>query len=236
MRYSISLLLLLVVSFNSHAASLSGFFTDSDQFFKDWVHRGKVDYAGVKKNFAQIDDLYQQINQMNLETASDAEKKAFYINAYNLVVIYQVTKYYPLKSPMNQSGFFDKVKHKVAGEAMTLNFLEIKKIVLPYRDPRIHFALACAAQSCPMLASSAYLPHTLDQQLDSRTRKSINDADFIRVTKETVEVSKIFDWYERDFTQDGQTVLQFINTYRTQKIPSSHRIAYYEYDWLLNDQ
>ena len=234
-KYLISFVLFMFLLVDSHAAGLSTFFVDSNNFFRSWIRQGKVNYAGVKKNFEPIRDLYEQVNRMDLSKASDLEKKAFYINAYNLIVIHQIAMYYPLKSPMNQSGFFDKVKHPVAGESMTLNYLEIKKIVLPYRDPRIHFSLACAARSCPPLASFAYLPGTLDQQLDERTRKSLNDPTFVRVKRETAEVSKIFDWYQSDFTQDGQTVLAFINQYRIQKIPESCRVVYYEYDWQLND-
>ena len=229
------MLVLLLSVVDSSAAGLSTFFVDSNNFFRTWTRQGKVDYAGVQKNFAPIDELYRQINEADLKEASATEKKTFYINAYNLIVIHQIATYYPLKSPMNQNGFFDKVKHQVAGELMTLNFLEIKKLVLPYRDPRIHFSLACAAQSCPPLASFAYFPSRLDQQLEERTRRSLNDPTFVRVDQQSVAVSKIFDWYERDFTQQGQTVLEFINDYRTQRIPQSRSLIYYEYDWQLND-
>lgn len=235
MRYLVSFVLLLSLVVDSPAANLSTFFVESNRFFRTWTRQGKVDYAGVRESFAPIHELYEQINQMDLTSASSVEKKAFFINAYNLIVIHQVAQYYPLKSPMNQSGFFDKVKHQVAGESMTLNFLEIKKIVLPYRDPRIHFTLACAARSCPPLASFAYLPGRLEQQLEERTRKAINNPTFIQIGDRTVEVSKIFDWYQRDFTQDGRTLLEFINQYRTQKIPENYRVVYYEYNWQLND-
>lgn len=213
------------------AQSLPQFFDESDKFFKSWVKEGNVDYAGVKKNFQQIESLYSQLNRMDLTQASEAEKKAFYLNAYNLAVVYQVSKYYPLKSPLDQSGFFNKVRHQVAGEALTLNALEINKIIKKYGDARIHFALACAAKSCPLLASFAYRPETLDRQLDERTRKSLNDADFVRInaSKKVVALSKIFDWYEKDFTGNGQNVLQFINQYRNSKIAADFSTEHYEY-------
>ena len=131
---------------------------------------------------------------------------------------------------MSQSGFFDKVKHQVAGESMTLHFLEIKKIVLPYRDPCIHFSLAYVAQSCPPLASFACLPGKLDQQLEERTRKVINDPTFVHIEDKTVVISNIFDWYQRDFTQGSQTLLEFVNRYRTREIPENYQVIYHEYD------
>lgn len=236
-RIKILTLFLVIFATNTRAASLPEFFSEADDFLEKWVMKGDVNYAGVKKNFSQIESLYQQVGAMNLSEASKAEEKAFYINAYNLVVIYQVAKYYPLKSPMNKSGFFDQVDHTVAGKRMTLNELEIKQLVLPYGDPRIHFALACAAKSCPPLASFAYQPTKLDSQLEQRTKKSVNNAEFVRVDAATsqVSVSKIFDWYKKDFTQGGQTITEFLNKYRSSSIPASYRIGYYEYDWSLND-
>ncbi|MGB3586409.1 MAG: DUF547 domain-containing protein [Tunicatimonas sp.] len=230
-------ILFIVLTFNISAKPVTTFFTDANTFLEQWVMKGNVNYTGVKKNFSQIESLYRQIGEMDLSQATDAEKKAFYINSYNLAVIYQIAKYYPLKSPMNKSGFFDRVDHKIAGEKMTLNELEIKKIVLPYGDPRIHFAVACAAKSCPPLASFAYVPNQLDKQLAQRTKKSINDNEFIQVKPgaNQVAVSKIFDWYKKDFTKGGQTIIEFLNKYRDKAIPASYQLTHYEYNWQLND-
>jgi hypothetical protein len=231
-----SLILLLSVTVNG--ADLTTFFKKSDGFFKKYVHNGKVAYKSINGSFSEIEELYSEINTMNLASATDNEKKAFYINAYNLVVIYQVSKYYPLKSPLDQSGFFDKVKHSVAGEAMTLNSLEIKKLILTYKDPRIHFTLACAAKSCPPLPNFAFVPNDLDNQLNTRTKLSVNDKDWLKVRPELnkVVLSKIFDWYKKDFTMDGaNSVIEFINKYRITSIPPNYAIDYYEYDWALNE-
>lgn len=219
-------------------ANLPSFFTQADAFFKKYVENGMVHYKEINANFSEAESLYKDIESMNLSSADDRAKKAFYINAYNLIVIYQVSKYYPLKSPLDRSGFFDKVKHNVGGVSMTLNALEIKKLVLTYKDPRIHFVLACAAKSCPPLASFAYEPGQLDQQLDTRTKLSLNNKDWLRLNagNKTVSISKIFDWYKKDFTMNGEnTVLEFINKYRSTPIPASYRVSYYEYNWGLND-
>lgn len=219
-------------------ADLNDFFKRSDAFLKKYVKNGRVEYKTINNRFSEIEYLYKSIDTADLSSASDLEKKAFYINAYNLIVIYQVSKYYPLKSPLDQSGFFDKVKHMVAGEPMTLNFLEIKKLILAYKDPRVHFALACAAVSCPPLASFAYVPESLNQQLEERTRLALNDPDWLKVRADQNKVllSKIFEWYKKDFTMGGESsVLEFINKYRAKKIPLMYEVGYYEYDWSLNE-
>ena len=237
-RYLSTVLFVMLVASGLHAGSLNDFFKQADSFFSAYVHDGKVAYKEIKANSSGIEGLYNTIGIMDLSNASANEKKAFYINAYNLIVIYQVARYYPLKSPLDQSGFFDRVKHTVAGESITLNHLEIKNLLFAYKDPRLHFALACAAQSCPPLASGAYTPDNVDAKLTDRTTRALNDNNWlvVKTGEGKVELSKIFDWYKKDFTMNGQKpVLEFINTYREQKIPAGYTISYYEYDWSLNE-
>lgn len=217
-------------------ADLTSFFQQSDTFFKKYVKNGSVAYAKVKQsNDAAL--LYTQVGEMNLKSASDTEKKAFYINAYNIIVIHYVSKHYPLKSPLDQSGFFDQVKHTVAGELMTLNSLEIKKLLATYKDARFHFALACAAKSCPPLASFAFVPAQLEDQLNERTSLALNNPAWIKVNagQKKVELSKIFEWYKKDFTANNKSEIEWINTFRKEKIPATYAVGYYEYDWRLNE-
>jgi len=210
----------------------------TNEFLQDNVKNGMVNYKGVKQNFSKVDQLYQQIANISLNNASDTEKKTFYINAYNVIVIHQIAKAFPVNSPMDISGFFDETKHRVAGEMLTLNQLEKEKLLQPYNDPRVHFVLVCAAMSCPPLDNKAYQDQTLDRQLAARTEYALNNSDFIKVNEaqKKVEISKIFEWYQGDFTQNGQTVLTYINQFRDKKIPSNYKVGYYEYDWSLNQQ
>lgn len=219
------------------ATSLVDFFQQSNTFFKMYVKNGSVNYQAINKNKAGIESLYNMLGEISLSTASDKDKKAFYINAYNLVVIYWVTKHYPLKSPLDDSGFFDMIKHRVAGEDMTLNSLEIKRLLLPFKDGRIHFVLACAAKSCPPLASFAFTPESLEQQLKDRTVMAVNDNEWIKVDKlkKTVAISKIFEWYKSDFVQQGETQIDWVNQFRKEKIPSNYAVSFYEYNWSLNE-
>jgi hypothetical protein len=210
--------------------SVEDFTQATDEFLQANVKNGMVDYKGVKQDFSKVDLLYQQIGDISLDDVSDTKTKAFYINAYNMIVIHQIAKAYPVNSPMDIPGFFDKTKHKVAGEMLTLNQLEKEKLLQPYKDPRVHFVLVCAAMSCPPLDNTAYEDQTLDRQLASRTELALNNTDFIKVNEaqKKVEISKIFEWYQGDFTQNGKTVLAYINQYRNKKIPANYKVDYYE--------
>lgn len=229
-------LILSLSLFSAQGQDLTQFYQQVNSFLKKYTKNGSVSYDQINKSLQDAASIYQNIGAMNLSSATDNEKIAFYINAYNMIVIYQVSKYYPLKSAMDQSGFFDKVKHKVAGEMLTLNALEIIKLLRNYKDPKFHFALACAAKGCPKLASFAYFPEQLQKQLDIRTKLALNDNYFIRIDDQNnkVGISMIFKWYQKDFTMDGQSIIKFINTYRTNKIPADYQLDYYPYDWSLN--
>jgi len=235
-RLAFGILSFLFLSSAQGQTPLVEFTEKAQSFLRNYVADGKVDYAGVKAKLGEIESLHAQIGKMNLTQASDNSRKAFYINAYNLLVIHEIARQYPLKSVMDVSGFFDQAKHQVAGEDLTLNALENSKLIKPYADARLHFALACAAKGCPPLAGYAYLPEKLDAQLEERTRLALNNPYFIRVNdkQKKAEVSKIFQWYEKDFTSKGASVLAFINQYRQKKIPAPYALDYYEYDWRLN--
>lgn len=227
--------LFIAIELMVYAAPLNTFTASVDAFLKKYVGDGLIDYARIAQNKAEIDKLYGDIGMMDISTATTAEKKAFYVNAYNIVVIHSIVQHYPVNSPMSVSGFFDKTKHVIAGESLTLNELEAQKLRRIYNDGRLHFALVCAAKSCPPLAAFAFTPEKIEAQLNERTKFALNDDNWIKVNsrQKKVEISKIFDWYKDDFTQSG-SVLNWINQFRIEKIPATYTINFYEYDWALN--
>lgn len=238
MKHSLFTLLLILGSLSTLNAqpTLTSFFGETNTFLQAHVDNGRVDYATIKKDPAALSALIKQVGTISLATASPVEKKAFYINAYNLLVIQQVVSLFPLKSPLDAPGFFDKRKQRVAGEEITLNELEKDRLLKTYADARIHFAVVCAAKSCPVLSESAYVPQRLDAQLDERAKLALNSSYFIRVNakQNRVEVSKLFEWYQADFTRNGQSVLAYVNSFRQEKIPATYAVGSYEYDWSLN--
>jgi len=235
----ILLTLAITLSFicTSIANDLDSFTQSTDAFLKKYVTNGSVAYQKIKLNKSDIEKLYGSLGAISLESASSNTKKAFYINAYNLIVIYSIIQDYPLRSPMEVVGFFDEKAHLVAGETITLNRLEKDKLLSVYKDARIHFVLVCAAKSCPPLMSGAYTSKNVEEQLEQRTKITVNNNDWIRVDgqQKKVAISKIFEWYRADFISNSKSVLSWVNEFRSEKIPTSYKVSYYEYDWTLNE-
>ena len=236
MKNQISFLFIMFFSFATiNAQNINQeFFNQADAFFKKNVDYGRVDYANLK-NDSQLASLITTIENANLDNVSDATKKAFYINAYNIHVINSATKLYPTNSVQSGGGFFDRMKVKVAGKNSTLNNLEKQNLLNPYGDARLHFVLVCGALGCPPITDYAYQPDQLELQLEKQTTLALNNPKFIKVNNKGFELSQIFKWYASDFGGSKNAILTFINKYRIKSISESAKVSYYEYDWSLND-
>lgn len=211
----------------------SSFQVEADKFFKQYVTNGSVDYRQLANNDA-IDPLVATIASTDPASYSGNARKAYLINAYNVLVIKQVLENYPLQSVLDINGFFDAKKQNVGGRQLTLNQLEKDLLLKEFNDARLHFVLVCGALGCPPIIDEAYRADQLEAQLNRQTRLALNDDNFIRTNGEKVELSQIFEWYAKDFGGSKANVLRFINDYRTGKLPVDSKVTYYAYDWSLN--
>lgn len=235
MKRNLVLLLMLLLQTGVLLAQ-SPFFTKADAFLKANIAAGRVDYAGIKASPADLNELVGMIGKFDLAGATKATGKAFYLNAYNILVIKNVVDHYPIAKPLDVAGFFDTKKFTIAGESLTLSDIENKKIRPTYKDARVHFALVCAALSCPPIPAYAFTPEKVETQLETLTKTAMNSSSFIKVSddKKTVELSMILDWYKEDFLAVSKTQLDYVNKYRTTPIPTTYKQSFYTYNWALN--
>ncbi|MEL7124151.1 MAG: DUF547 domain-containing protein, partial [Bacteroidota bacterium] len=119
---------------------------------------------------------------------------------------------------------------KLGGKTYSLNNIENDILRPVYKDARIHFAVNCAAKSCPPLLNKAFTASNLNNLLDQQTKKFVNDSSFNQIEATKVSISKIFEWYSVDFPK----LIEFINKYSTQKVNTNAKVKYNEYDWKLN--
>lgn len=232
------LVIIVLFGFLGHicvAQNTEMFFNKADAFFGKHVKNGRVAYSEIIKNTTELDALLTISKEISVTKSNSKEYQSFWINGYNLTVIKSIVANYPIKSPLDKTGFFDKTKHSIGGKNITLNDIENKLLRGNFpNEPRFHFVLVCAGLGCPPIISSAYKPSTLEKQLQMQTEKALNDTKFIQVNKNKVKVSQIFEWYKGDFTKNGSLV-DYINQYKKEKLPAKAKVSYYTYDWTLND-
>ncbi len=207
-----------------------------DQLLKKYVaDNGKVNYKGFKQDAkllnGNIDYLATKIPSENW---IKQEKLAYFINVYNANTIKLIIDNYPTKSIKDIKNPWSKNRIKIGEEDFSLEDIE-HKILRKMNEPRIHFAINCASASCPKLLNIAYKADNIETLLEKATKDFISDSDKNKISKENVQLSKIFDWYKKDFTKNG-SLIDYINQYCKFKIDSDAKIYYLDYDWNLNEQ
>jgi len=192
------------------AVDASGF----DALLREHVVDGHVEYAA----FAAAPELSLYLSEVRearlAEGTPEPERLAFLLNAYNALAIRGILDGGSPATLLGRYGFFMRTRHSVAGEAITLWDLEHERI-RPLGEPRIHFALVCASASCPKLASEAFDPARLEEQLERETLRFVNDAQRNRFDAErrVASLSAIFDWYAEDFEASDGSVERFVARY-----------------------
>jgi hypothetical protein len=224
-------------NFSTQAQSLQIFYKQADAFFKANVKNGKVAYDAIKKDETSLNEVLKTAQSITVVKSDANNYQAFWINAYNLSVIKGIIDHYPTKSPLDHKGFFEKTTHSLGGKKITLNDIEHKLLRAQFNDARFHFVLVCGALGCPPLINKAYMPNTLNKQLDIQTKIAINGS-FLKVNlkKKRVEASQIMEWYKDDFRMNGTTEIDFINKYRTEKLSDNFKLSYFSYNWSVNKQ
>ena len=221
------------------------------------VENGLVDYAALKTE-SRLDRYLARLDATDPALLStEAEQLAFWINAYNAYTLKLVADHYPVES-IHDIGTGGRIigwliKRTpwdirfagVGGKEMTLNEIEHEVLRKRFREPRIHFAIVCAAISCPPLRAEAYGAERLDGQLDEQARQFLNDRRSNRFDLKTARatLSPIFSWFSEDFGPNDRAVIAFVAPYLKPSYaalmaeqPAAWSIRYSDYDWALNEQ
>ena len=195
---------------------------------------GVVNYSAWKQHHEGLDAYLQELQDHPPASSwSRTDKLAYWIKTYNAYTIQLILDHYPLRSIRDIGEPWDKHFIPVGGETYSLNEIENEIIRPTFKEPRIHFAVNCAAKSCPPLLNKAYTSSNLDQLLSQQARRFINDSRFNGLAASSVQLSNIFNWYRVDFEQSGN-LIDYLNQYSDTRISSGASISFKDYDWSLN--
>jgi hypothetical protein len=250
-RTKLCLGILLWVAHLASGAALAAPFDHAhplwDATVKQHVRAAGVDYSALKRESGSLDAYLNEVSSVargEFNGWSEPDRIAFLSNAYNAYTVRLILDHYPLKSIKDigslLKGPWEQPVVRLFGESRTLDDLEHKILRADYSEPRIHFALVCAAKGCPPLRAEAYVGARLESQLNDQARAFLADSskNRVEVASKTVYLSPIFKWYGGDFEKKSGTVLAALNPYWPDKATSTggFKIRYTDYDWSLNDQ
>ena len=224
-----------------------------------------VDYQALQDDRDDLDAYIEALAatpESLLDQASREEQLAFWINAYNACMLRLVIDHYPIEA--GGVGLFGGVRNRVAGypdnsvwqirDVFTRNHCPVAgahrsqdeiehEIIRPrFDEPRIHFAVNCAAVSCPVLWPMAYEASTLEEQLDRAVRHLMAGDEHFRIEPgepATLRLNRVMDWYSGDFG-GAEGLKSFFAAYLPPEqadivLRPDTRVEFFSYDWTLND-
>ncbi|MEM7767589.1 MAG: DUF547 domain-containing protein [Pseudomonadota bacterium] len=208
----------------------------------DGVNR--FDYGALKADDADRTALTAYIASFEtLDFASLIRDEAFaaWANLYNAVTIDHILGRYPVKSI--RSGYivgpWKEVSVMADGRELSLDAIEHDILRVEWSDPRVHYAVNCAAIGCPNLNPAAWEAATLDQALDTAARAYVNDPRGVTIRNNGLQVSRIYKWFREDFGGSNAGVIDHLKQYAEPdllaQIEANPRIRRHAYDWDLND-
>ena len=213
------------------------------ELLQKYVRNGKVNYAGFKTEEAKLDRYLKILENVITAKLSRDEQFAFYVNTYNAWTIKLILSGYPGITSIKDLGSLLKSPWKkeivrIDEKVISLDDVEHSILRPRYKDPRVHFAINCAAKSCPPLQSEPFEGVSLNRQLNEATRSFINDPNSYKLEEDKLHVSRIFKWFSEDFNDD---ILGFFLKYASGDLKKNLeakadriQVKYLEYDWSLN--
>jgi len=236
-----------------------------DQILDLYVRNGDVYYRALRSDRAKLDGYVNLIAGISVDKRPREEQLAFWLNAYNALVLRTVIDHYPIagksseypaKSIRQIPGAFDRTVRRVAGRSLTLDQIE-KDVLAQFHDPRVFFALGRAAIGSGRLRSEAFVPERLEEQLADVAAECVSRAQCVQLEHEAnrLTVSSIFSWHEKEFADAyadkappslasrspiERAVVAFVSpklltAERDMIAANTFQMAYKPFDWTLND-
>ncbi|MEM9046452.1 MAG: DUF547 domain-containing protein [Pseudomonadota bacterium] len=214
---------------------------------KDGVGINRISYARVSSaDRAALEGYLSDLRSVDPSQLDRDEQLAFWINLYNAQTVALILANYPVGSIRDIStglfglGPWDNPAVSILGQPLSLNDIEHGVIRPVYQDARIHYALNCAAVSCPNLAAKAYQGATLEQDLARAEHDYINDPRGVRLRNGLLVISSIYVWFREDFADSEAGVLDYLRRHAegraAEALSGKRRPDDHAYDWALNDR
>jgi hypothetical protein len=236
-----------------------------DEVLDLYVRDGEVYYRALKLERAKLDGYVTSLASVAVDRLSREERMAFWLNAYNALVLRTVIDHYPIqkrsadypaKSIRQISGAFERLPHRVGGRNVTLDQIE-QSILPPFEDPRVFLALGRGAQGSGRLRSEAFTAQRLETQLAEAAIECATRTRCLSIDREadTIAISSVFSWREKEFVAKyaGAAPAAFasrspieraviallqpklLTIEREMLAKNTFRLIYIPFDWTLND-
>ncbi len=228
--------------------------------------RGRVDYAGLATDPAALRETATALagtDPVGLAEASEPERLAFWINAYNALTLQLIVDHWPIaltdtnapsESIRQIPDAWTARRFVVSGRLLSLDDIEHAILRKEIGNPLLHFGLVCASKGCPPLRREPYRAADVIPRLQEQARTFLSAPENLRydAATKTLHLSPLFDWFRDDFKgpygkplakgfdQASSGLLHFARTYGPEplraRMAETQGITFLDYDWGLNRQ
>ena len=236
-----------------------------DLILDTYVRDGLVYYRALRSDRSKLDGYATSIGTAQVDRLKRDEQLAFWLNAYNALVLRTVIDHYPIQGTSKSypahsirqiPGAFERLPHKVAGRMLTLDQIE-QTVLPPFHDPRVYLALGRGAVGSGRLRSEVYAAETLEAQLANQASECVSHATCVQVDRGANKLiaSSVFSWREMEFTGAyadtapavfasrspiERALIAFVEpklltTERELLAKNAFQMSYLPFDWSLND-
>ena len=220
----------------SASGSVKKFTARCHRFFSSHVSGGQIDYRRLQQNQRKLAQLTRLIAEADLSKSKNNERTAFYINAYNILVIDQIVHSLPLQSPYEIEGFFDQNHFTVAGEQLTLNQIEEQKLLRPTLDIEVLFAICHGTVGSFPLQNTAFKAKNLEKQLGERARLLAKSENYVRIKKNSSLVLLCEAFIHARKYADKNDLFTQLSAVLEQRLPDNYAMDYYPVNRSLNQK
>ena len=217
-------------------------YSDYKQLLETYVEEDGVHYAAWAADddtMSALGEFVEHLGQVDVNGLSESEQIALYINLYNAAMLLIVLENYPLESVKKIGvlpfSVFKKDQITLGDSKVSLDDIEKGILLNQYFDPRIHFAVNCASESCPPLRAEPFTGDKLEEQLEEQTKLFAESGRAARLNEKarSIAYSELFRWYADDFK--GKNPAEYLNQYRNETLPTNYSVEWIPYDWALNE-
>lgn len=217
------------------------------EYVSDEDGGGWIDYAAWKaRDRDALRDYITKLGEADYGALGRNEKLALLINAYNAFTIELIFEYWDggdLESIQDipSDKRWDHQRWRIGDNVWSLNQIEHEQIRPNFKEPRIHWAVVCAAIGCPPLRREAYTGERIDEQLDDQGRIVHTHQRWFRYDREAnvVHLTRLYEWYRDDYAQVDGSILAHAAKYVPELREAlergrAPRVRWIDYDWSLN--
>jgi len=207
--------------------------------------QGRIDFVSLSQNTADLDSFVSAIEAVSPTSHPqlfDTQSKvlAYHANAYNAlamkgVIAREIPKNF--STLLKRASFFKFRKVVIGGKKTDLYTYE-NKVIRPLGEARMHFVLNCMVKDCPRLPREPFYAQNLENDLQQAAQEFFNKEKHTRIDaqKKVLNLSGIMKFYTKDYVSSGkkQDLVEYVNQFREDKVPSDYKVKFIKYDWTVN--